>query len=91
MLKEAYTLKCAWALARKHDARWLRSPCTLRFHITGTRTFDNPLGQPQGATYAAGTNQQVGMMFPYWHCQMVADGLSRQQAEVPVTLARSGW
>ena len=26
------------------------------------RTFDNPLGQPQGSTYSTGTNQQVGMI-----------------------------
>jgi alpha-D-xyloside xylohydrolase len=58
----------------------------------GWRTFDNPHGQPNGTTFALGTNQQVGMMFPYFHCQMVHDGLKAQRPdEVPVTLARSGW
>lgn len=27
--------------------------------------YQNPLGQPRGSTFAAGTNQQVGMMFPW--------------------------
>ena len=27
--------------------------------------YNNPLGQPYGSTYTAGSNQQVGMMFPW--------------------------
>ena len=32
--------------------------------------LETPLGQPQGALYSAGSNQQVGMMYPYWHAKM---------------------
>ena len=54
--------------------------------------YNNPLGQPYGSTFSAGTNQQVGMMFPWYHTKMVYDGLmSKFPDEVPVTLARSGW
>jgi alpha-glucosidase (family GH31 glycosyl hydrolase) len=54
--------------------------------------YKNPLGQPQGSTFTAGTNQQVGMMFPWYHTKMVFDGLKQKfPDEVPVTLARSGW
>eukprot|EP00040_Diaphanoeca_grandis_P033279 m.203534 g.203534 ORF g.203534 m.203534 type:complete len:829 (-) comp32854_c0_seq3:137-2623(-) len=52
----------------------------------------NPLGQPQGTTYSQGTNQQVGMMYPWFHCKMIYDGLiAKEPSETPVTLARSGW
>ena len=54
--------------------------------------YQNPLGQPTGSTFSIGTNQQVGMMFPWYHTKMVYEGLlSKFPSEVPVTLARSGW
>ena len=54
--------------------------------------LETPLGQPQGALYSAGSNQQVGMMYPYWHAKMAYDGLkSAFPDEVPVTLSRSAW
>ena len=54
--------------------------------------YGNPLGQPQGSTFAGGTNQQIGMMFPVFHAQMVTEGLKRLYPDqTPVTLARSGW
>jgi alpha-D-xyloside xylohydrolase len=61
------------------------------YHIKGL-DYHNPLGQPYGSTYTAGTNEQVGMMFPWYHTKMVFEGLmSKFPGEVPVTLARSGW
>lgn len=61
-------------------------------HTVDGVVFNNPLGQPQGSKFAAGTNEQVGMMFPWWHTKMVFDGLTQKYPdEVPVTLARSGW
>jgi len=55
-------------------------------------TWNNPLGQPGGTSYAAGTNQQVGMMFSWYHTKMVHDGLQAAfPEEVPLTLAREGW
>lgn len=54
--------------------------------------LDNPLGQPSGSLFTAGSNQQVRMMFPWYHTKMVYDGLKAKfPDEVPVTLARSGW
>ena len=54
--------------------------------------LDNPLGQPNGSLFAAGSNQQVGMMFPWFHTKMAYDGMTRQYpGEVPVTLSRGGW
>ena len=33
-------------------------------HTIDGIVFNNPLGQPQGATFSQGTNEQVGMLFP---------------------------
>ena len=61
-------------------------------HTVDGITFNNPLGQPTGALFHAGSNEQVGMMFPWFHTKMVYEGLLKVNPdEVPLTLARSGW
>jgi alpha-D-xyloside xylohydrolase len=61
-------------------------------HTVDGIVFNNPLGQPSSSLYEAGENEQVGMLFPWWHSKMVHDGLiSEFPNEVPVTLARSAW
>ena len=54
--------------------------------------YNNPLGQPQGTTFSGGTNQQIGMLYPFYHSQMVTEGLTALYPnETSLTLSRSGW
>ena len=40
---------------------------------------------------SVGTGQQVGMMFPFWHTQMIHDGLVSEGETEVVMLTRSAW
>merc|ERR1711923_171574 len=75
------------------DASEPESLANFKLKVNGSEIdYHNPLGQPQGSLFSAGSNQQVSMMFPWWHTKMVYEGLrSKFPDEVPVTLARSGW
>ena len=45
---------------------------------------------PVGATYKAGSAEQVGMTFPFFHSQTIHDG-QVAQGHPPLMLLRSGW
>eukprot|EP00929_Paragymnodinium_shiwhaense_P065119 TRINITY_DN32681_c0_g1_i3.p1 TRINITY_DN32681_c0_g1~~TRINITY_DN32681_c0_g1_i3.p1 ORF type:complete len:860 (-),score=106.41 TRINITY_DN32681_c0_g1_i3:263-2842(-) len=61
-------------------------------HTINGVVFNNPLGQPHGAHYHIGTNEQVGMMYPWYQNKMIYEGIRRQfPEETPLTLSRSGW